>query len=373
LNSILFGGYYSFEFDLMPIKMTGMSLAKRLNLICAGANLFHRRIRPWSMPLHMQVEITNFCNLRCPVCPTGMGILRRPHRSMDIELFQKLMAEVGPYLLTIALYAWGEPLLHPQLKEMLQIAAKYPTAVLVSTNGQNLDRPGVQEALLAHPPAYLIVAIDGLTDETNSRFRQGARIKPVVEGVKRLAQAKLDRKQTWPILHMRFMIMKHNQHEVPHLQQFARDCGFDLLTSRGLSIIDSAEKTHRDLVPDISEYQAYEYEEERRVRRKDFICMQPFWFPSVFADGTVVGCEQDYNSQQPMGLLGREGNFRNIWASGRARKVRKLIRDKASSLSFCRNCPYADRNLSADNRCSIEAWPLHSETMPAVIPHTNQG
>lgn len=99
--------------------------------------------------------------------------------------------------------------------------------------------------------------------------------------------------------------------------------------------------------------------------------MQPFWYPTVLADGTVVGCEQDYNAQQPMGILGRDGNFRDIWTSRRALDIRGLIRDEASSLSFCRNCPYADRKPVEDNRCSIEAWPLKSDMMPAILraPH----
>ena len=41
----------------------------------------------------------------------------------------------------------------------------------------------------AHPPTYLIVAIDGLTDETNSVY-QGARLAPALEGVRALADWK---------------------------------------------------------------------------------------------------------------------------------------------------------------------------------------
>ena len=73
--------------------------------------------------------------------------------------------EVGPYLVTVVLWAWGEPLLHPQLPEAVRIATRHGVPVLVSTNGQNLGDQKVLEGLIRHPPTYLIVAIDGLVRE----------------------------------------------------------------------------------------------------------------------------------------------------------------------------------------------------------------
>jgi hypothetical protein len=56
-----------------------MSAAKRLNRFASGMNLLHRHLQPWNMPLHMQFELTNFCNLKRPVCPTGIGGVKRKH------------------------------------------------------------------------------------------------------------------------------------------------------------------------------------------------------------------------------------------------------------------------------------------------------
>jgi MoaA/NifB/PqqE/SkfB family radical SAM enzyme len=320
-----------------------MSLTKRLNLLKSGANLAFRRPTPWSWPLHMQFELTNYCNLRCPVCPTGIRSVRRAPQAMDPGLFERLMAEVGPYLLTASLWAWGEPLLHPQLDEVLRAARGYPVAMLVSTNGQNLDDDGVMDVLIDHPPTHLIVAIDGLTDETNSRFRRGAKLAPALSGVRQMADRKQARGLDLPVLHMRYIVMKHNQHELPHLEAFARDHRFDLLTVRTLSIIDAPEQTHRELVPDAEGWAAYTYDDGERVRRHDFYCLEPFWFPTVFADGTVVACEQDYNAQHAFGVVSEETSFADLWFSPRAAGIRKAIRDYPEGFSFCRNCPYTDR------------------------------
>jgi MoaA/NifB/PqqE/SkfB family radical SAM enzyme len=116
----------------------------------------------------MIIELTNYCNLKCRVCPTGTGRLERQPAAMEPALFERLMNEVGSYLMTASLWGWGEPLLHPQLSSILRIAQKQGVTTFLSTNGQNLSDEEVLEALVSYPPTFLIVALDGITDETNS-------------------------------------------------------------------------------------------------------------------------------------------------------------------------------------------------------------
>ena len=361
LWNVLLRARYDFIYDQMPVSVRRMSLAKRVNLFKAGGNLVRRRLAPWSWPLHMNIELTNYCDLRCPICPTGAREMSRRPEAMPVGLFERLMAEVGPYLLTASLWDWGEPLLHPQLADILHVARKYPVATLLSTNGQKLNDDRIINALITHPPTFLIVAIDGLTDETNSRFRTGARLEPALSGVRRLAELKRQNALKLPLLHMRYIPMKHNEHEVPLVSDFAREAGFDQATIRTLSIIDAPEQPHQELIPDAKDLRAYAYENSRRVRRDDFVCMEPFWFPAIYADGTVTGCDQDYNAQQPMGSLSGGASFADIWSSRQAAGVRRLIRDTSQKLSFCANCPYTDRPIS---HCSIEALNLHQPGQP---------
>ncbi len=355
---LLARGEYAFTFDWMPIVVSGMPVAQRMNMVKAALNLAHRRLRPWSWPLNMQVELTSYCNLRCPVCPVGTKDLHRAPQAMDTRLFERLMSEVGPCLLTLALWAWGEPLLHPELEEILAIARRYPAATLLSTNGQNLNQERIQKALRNQPPAYLIVALDGLCDETNSQYRKGARLQPALEGVRALADWKRRTGSRLPVLHWRFLAMRHNEHELPRLRQFAADSGFDMVSIRTLSIIDSPEDPHRALVPESADLRAYAYQNGSRLGRRGFVCQHPFTYPAVLADGTVVACEQDYNGTQSFGRFSRETPFAELWFGKRAATIRKIIRDDPEQFSFCRNCPFADRPTSS---CSIEGYRLASE------------
>jgi len=344
-------GQYRFTFDLMPMHTRNMSLRKRLNLLRAGLNLIYRRAKPWSWPIHMQVEISSRCDLNCPVCPRGTGILRRNQEMMDLELFAQLMREVGPYLLTVCLWGWGESLLHPQFAEMVRIAKSYGVITSLSTNGQCLNNQRVLADLIREEPTYLIVAIDGLTDETNSVYRVGAKLRPALSGIRQLAQMKRQRNQKFPLLHMRYIVMKHNQHELPRLTSFAAENGFDLVTVRGLSIIDSQDSPHKDLIPDFEQYKSYRYQKGQRVKRQDYICMHAFCFPAVFTDGTLVPCDQDFNATHAYGRMGKSVSFADLWFAKSAAATRKVIHSARETFSFCANCPYADQS---SNTCSFK-------------------
>ncbi len=335
-------GRYAFVYDRMPMVASGMSWRKRLNLLRSGFNLLHRRVKPWSMPLHMQFELTNYCNLRCPVCPAGTRSVRRPAAAMDVDLFRRVWDEVGPYLLTASLWAWGEPTFHPRLKEILRAARMHGVITLFSTNGQQLNHERVLEALIEEPPDYLLVALDGLTDQTNSVYRVGARMSPILEGVRRLAEMKRRRGQSAPLLNMRFIVMRHNEHEAQEVMEFAREHEFELLSLR--DVCTYVEPAHD---PDVG----------RRLRPDrvatepggTFYCLHPFWFPTLFADGTVVLCEQDYNAELALGRVEGDVSFTDLWKSEKAARLRRLIRDRMSEVGFCHNCPYKDHPVSDFN------------------------
>ena len=74
--------------------------------------------------------------------------------------------------------------------------------------------------------------------------------------------------------------------------------------------------------------------------------MQPFWFPSVYSDGRLVSCEQDFNATEQSGVITKERSFMELWKGDAAARVRSTVRDHPESYSFCRNCPAWDRETT---------------------------
>ena len=71
------------------------------------------------------LELTNHCNFSCTFCPDG--IMSRERKFMDVEIAKRILDEIAEKGLTsepIQLHMMGEPLLHPQIFEIIQYIHK---------------------------------------------------------------------------------------------------------------------------------------------------------------------------------------------------------------------------------------------------------
>lgn len=96
------------------------------------------------------IEITNRCNLRCSFCP---GTKRAP-RTMTPAEFDFVLERLTGQVEYVYLHVMGEPLGHPQLAELLALAAARERKVCITTNGTLLARQ--TETLLAAPTLHKV-------------------------------------------------------------------------------------------------------------------------------------------------------------------------------------------------------------------------
>ena len=76
------------------------------------------------------VEITNVCNLKCKFCLET----KREKRFMSIDEFKNTINKIKDYTDLILLHVKGEPLLHENLKDILDICEKNNVKVNITTN-----------------------------------------------------------------------------------------------------------------------------------------------------------------------------------------------------------------------------------------------
>ena len=98
------------------------------------------------------LEITNVCNLSCDFCPKN----RRRAGFLSLEGFRVLAGRLRPHTAYLYLHLMGEPLLHPQLAEILEIGADLDFRVMITTNGTLLPEQG---GLLCASPAVEKVSV----------------------------------------------------------------------------------------------------------------------------------------------------------------------------------------------------------------------
>lgn len=81
------------------------------------------------------LEITNVCNLSCNFCPGT----KRAQGFLSPKNFEVLASRLRPHTEYLYLHLMGEPLIHPQLEEILSLAGQLEFHVVVTTNGTQLE------------------------------------------------------------------------------------------------------------------------------------------------------------------------------------------------------------------------------------------
>ncbi len=85
------------------------------------------------------IEVTNICNLKCSFCPNDD--LKK--EEMSVENFEVIMKKINDYTDYIFLHVKGEPLMHSQIKTIINLCHKYNKNVNITTNGvllnENID------------------------------------------------------------------------------------------------------------------------------------------------------------------------------------------------------------------------------------------
>ncbi len=269
------------------------------------------------------LEITNICNLCCPFCPGT----KRARGSLSPEGFRVLAGRLRPHTDRLYLHLMGEPLLHPRLGELLDIAEELTFSVTLTTNGVLLpERAGV----LCGSPAVKKVSV------SLHSFQGEERALPAyLDGCLSFAQRAAGAGKRC-VLRL-WDLEREGDREGPALDR---------------SVLDRLEKViprpwREDwqgtaLAPGI-----YLEREARFVwPGLDGPDLGPAGFcrglrdhVGVLWDGTVVPCCLDHEGDIPLGDLYRE-TLEGILGSPRARAVYDGFSRRQAAEPLCRTCGY---------------------------------
>ena len=127
------------------------------------------------------VEITDQCNLRCPICYAESSPHRQKHRSLEhVERMLDAVCrnEAEPDIVQIS---GGEPTIHPQFFEILAAAKRRPIKhLMLNTNGVRIaQEEGFAERLAGFQPGFEVyLQFDSLRDAPLRELR-GADLRAI--------------------------------------------------------------------------------------------------------------------------------------------------------------------------------------------------
>jgi radical SAM protein with 4Fe4S-binding SPASM domain len=288
----------------------------------------------WGSPPVIVIEPTNVCNLRCPLCPSGNGTLKRAKGYMDYDLFRKIIDEVKQTAFMVVLWNQGESYLNNDFSRMIRYASDNKLFTLVSTNG-NVDLKA--EEVIDSGLDSMIVSLDGATQETYNKYRVNGDLQKVLDNVKALVRAKKHLGSTSPLIRWQFLVMKHNEHELKEIRQIAEEAGVDNLELKSIQIYSKE---------DIEKYMPVDPKYRRyKISGKDFSLKvgipnrcRRIWTNAVINwNGETSICCYDKDVEFPLGNI-MEESLKSIWKGKKIQKIRNIILHDRKSIPICRNC-----------------------------------
>ena len=283
-----------------------------------------------SMPYIYIIDPTNVCNLRCPLCPTGNGTNARPKKLMSYECFTAIIDEIREYAVEVILHNWGESLLHPRIFDMIRYAAAANIGTSISSHFNSVTDAMI-ENLIDSGLEHLTVSLDGASQEVYETYRVRGKLSVALDALARLQRRKRERRSATPVVEWQYLVMKHNEHEIPAAQQLAADLGVERfrLLSVGLPFEEldnvdlaarwmSDDPKFRGYAPDAIVKRGYLYDES---------CFYLYRAFTVNPDGGVAPCCAISHTRWDFGHF-PTASVREIWNSRQYRSARSLFSNR---------------------------------------------
>ena len=319
----------------------GVTFLRAYNALLLVLSYFFSRLKKkpvvWGKPFAISVEPTTSCNLRCPECPSGLRSFSRATGNLSMVLFAKILEELHPTLAYLTLYFQGEPYLNPAFFEMVKLAAEHRVFVATSTNAHFLNKQQAKQTV-ASGLGRLIISIDGADQASYGQYRIGGNLEKVIAGTQNVLKLRKERGSPTPEVVWQFIVFKHNEAQIPALQQLAKEVGVDRLQLKSAQIYDFEQGS--DLIPTNEKYARYVKKNDGSFKIKHEMedsCWKMWHSCTITWDGQVVPCCFDKDAHYKMGDL-QAHTFSEVWTSKAYQKFRQQLLFSRKQIDICQNC-----------------------------------
>lgn len=262
-------------------------------------------------PLHIDLEVTNRCNLKCPFCVRefmeGLG-------DMTMKTATSVIEECNDKVPSIKFNWRGEPTLYEHLPWLIELAKRSGfIETAINTNGTLMD--GTMTRRLCNAGLdRIIFSIDSYTKENYESQRVGATFEKTIMNLKNLIEFKSARHLVKPYIRVQKVDISSLRDENTEFLGYFSNMGVDSVA------INSYKEKNAGLV---------DWEPQQ--------CAQPFQRMMVTWDGKFLPCCQG-NLFKTIGKVG-EMTVETAWNSPDMQSLRALHHDNAQAdFEICRAC-----------------------------------
>jgi len=312
-------------------------------------------------PIYVKIKVNYGCNLKCEMCKHWRET-REPPISMD--RFREIITELGELGCKKIHFSGGEPMLRPQLPDLVEHATQLGMRVTLTTNGTLIDKAKAKRLIEAGLRG-VNVSIDSPLRKMHEKIRgvEGS-FKQTTRAVSLFNKYSHKGKLT---VRINTVVGRSNFETLATLPDLAHELGADginlipvddhcgehlSMRKKDIALYNSEiapviEKRAQELGINIADEDAFPFgrdDSEVRLGRagryafgyyNKFPCYAPWTHSLIDFNGLVYVCCMTREQIQPLGDV-RKQSFKEIWEGAAYRQIRLNMHPPA--LKPCQRC-----------------------------------
>ena len=296
-------------------------------------------------PLSLDLELAAICDLACPYCFRQTYVT--PDKLMSKELAFNLIDQAADIGIPSIKFNWrGEPLLHPNIPEIINYAKKKGILdTIINTNATRLNKD-MAGKLIESGLDQIIYSFDGGTKQTYEKNRIGRfsvnKFDDVYENIRNFNLVKKNLSATFPWTKIQMILTPDTFSEQESFIDLFSDCVDEVVVNqyseRGQSIDQLSHEDKKKYNKKIKNLDCSENipfmklsNGEIKVSKRRLPCEQPFQRIMVTYDGRVSMCCYDWGSMYTIGYVSdkcfKDINYDKYSIQESIKKEKKAFKD----------------------------------------------
>ena len=311
----------------------------------------NRQANVTAVPYLLNIEPLYYCNLECPLCDRQIFPDARKNDAgkLPLEIIDKIFDEVGDYLYQCQIFGQGEPLLDwKRTKYIIDRARSRKIFTLLSTNCTIMN-PQLGRDVIASGLNHLVCAIDGISQESYSKYRVGGQVEKALETL-RLFCRERDAQGSNIEIEWQFLVHRYNIHEVETARKMAEELGVFIRFSP-LHGMEYDHDLQEHWLPDQGEPKWQDGRVDYGVTRHEWPCYF-LWRALIVNSNTQLARCLIYQNVAEYGSL-RDGSVMELFNSPESQRARQLFSKGAVAAGDfpapCNNCSFYQREHGGPN------------------------
>jgi MoaA/NifB/PqqE/SkfB family radical SAM enzyme len=292
-------------------------------------------------PKKIRLDMTSFCQLKCPSCPMTYLPTKEKTGYVHIEQFKDLI-DKNPWIKSIELANHGEVFLNPDLLEIFKYSFEKNVELTIDV-GVNLNnvKLNVLEGLVKYRIKSMKISIDGASQKTYEQYRIGGNFQTVMNNIDKINEFKKIYDSSYPYLKWTFIVFGHNEHEIPLARKIAKDKNMQFETKLNwddnfspIKNIDFVKKETNFKYTNVKDH----LKNNENISYLSTMCNNMWISPQINTDGEVFGCCRFLRI--PFGGNAFTDGLMNVINSEKIQKARLMLTGQIEDTNdnMCSHC-----------------------------------